>query len=116
MMPLALRADLSARAIRRIGGLVGASILERLAARNDLSDATRIHLNRELRVRLAERSPAADMVSPADAVADARTEGRLDGFFVEQAAQAGQREIVILALAQLASVTEADGEADTGRG
>ncbi|HXB51416.1 MAG TPA: DUF2336 domain-containing protein, partial [Rhizomicrobium sp.] len=45
-MPLALRADLSARAIRRIGSLVGASILERLAARNDLSDATRIHLNR----------------------------------------------------------------------
>ena len=53
-MPLALRADLSARAIRRIGGFVGASILERLAARNDLSDATRIHLNRELRARLAE--------------------------------------------------------------
>ena len=37
-----------------IGQLVGASILERLAARNDLSDATRIHLNRELRARLAE--------------------------------------------------------------
>ena len=34
-VPLALRADLSARAIRRIGSLVGASILERLAARND---------------------------------------------------------------------------------
>jgi uncharacterized protein (DUF2336 family) len=53
-MPLALRADLSARAIRRIGSLVGASILERLAARHDLSDATRTHLNRELKMRLAE--------------------------------------------------------------
>src|SRR5665213_1577024 len=53
-VPLALRADLSARAIRRIGALVGAAILERLAARNDLSDATRTHLNRELRARLAE--------------------------------------------------------------
>ena len=106
-MPLALRADLSARAIRRIGSLVGASILERLAARNDLSDATRIHLNRELRARLAE-SPAVVRrpMSPADMVAAARKEGRLDGAFVEQAAQAGQREIVVLALAQLANVSE----------
>jgi uncharacterized protein (DUF2336 family) len=105
-MPLALRADLSARAIRRIGSLVGASILERLAARNDLSDATRIHLNRELRLRLAEAPHAFDAVSPADLVAAARKEGRLDGGFLEQAAQAGQREIVVLALAQLANVTE----------
>jgi uncharacterized protein (DUF2336 family) len=105
-MPLALRADLSARAVRRIGSLVGASILERLAARNDLSDATRIHLNRELRARLAEVPPDADTISPADMVAAARKDGRLDGAFVEQAAQAGQREIVALALAGLANCNE----------
>jgi uncharacterized protein (DUF2336 family) len=104
-MPLALRADLSARAIRRIGSLVGASILEKLAARNDLSDATRIHLNRELRARLAQ-APSPDKMAPAETVALARKEGRLDGAFVEQAAQAGQREVVILALAQLANVDE----------
>jgi len=105
-MPLALRADLSARAIRRIASLVGASILDRLAARNDLSDATRIHLNRELRARLAEAEPCPDKMAPADAVAQARKEGRLDGAFVEQVAQAGQRETVVLALAQLANVSE----------
>lgn len=105
-MPLALRADLSARAIRRIGSLVGASILERLAARNDLSDATRIHLNRELRARLSEAPPSADTMAPADLVAQARKDGKLDGAFVEQAAQSGQREIVVLALAQLANVSE----------
>jgi uncharacterized protein (DUF2336 family) len=105
-MPLALRADLSARAIRRIGSLVGASILERLAARNDLSDATRIHLNRELRARLAETPADAGGVSPADAVAEAKKDGRLDGAFVESAAQSGHREVVILALAQLANVGE----------
>jgi uncharacterized protein (DUF2336 family) len=105
-MPLALRADLSARAIRRIGSLVGASILERLAARNDLSDATRIHLNRELRARLAEPAPVAGMASPADLVATAQKEGRLDGLFLEQAAQAGLRQVVVLALAQLGNVTE----------
>ncbi len=105
-MPLALRADLSARAIRRIGGLVGASILERLAARNDLSDATRIQLNRELRARLAEKDAAPDTSQPAEAVALAAKEGRLDGLFVEQAAQAGRRDQVVLALSQLAGVTD----------
>jgi uncharacterized protein (DUF2336 family) len=105
-MPLALRADLSARAIRRIASLVGASILDRLSARNDLSDGTRIHLNRELRARLAEESPCPDRMAPAEAVAQARKEGRLDGAFVEQVAQAGQRETVVLALAQLANVSE----------
>ncbi len=106
-MPLALRADLAARAIRRIGSLVGASILERLVARNDLSEATRSHLNRELRARLAESSAstAGDAPSPADAVAAARKDGQLDGFFVEQAAQADRREVVIAALAVLANVT-----------
>ncbi len=107
-LPLALRADLSARAIRRIGGFVGAAIIERLAARNDLSDATRAHLNRELRARLAEGEIIA-AAPPADAaqnVAVAAAEGRLDGAFVEQAAQAGQREVVVHALATLAQVPD----------
>jgi uncharacterized protein (DUF2336 family) len=105
-LPLALRADLSARVIRRIGSFVGASILERLAARNDLSDSTRIQLNRELRARLAESPMEASGVSAADLVAEAQQEGRLDGDFVEKAAQAGQRETVILALARLANISE----------
>ena len=107
-VPLALRADLSARAIRRIGSFVGASILERLAARHDLSDVTRIHLNRELRARLSESAgnDQDPLLSPADAVAAARKEGQLDGLFVEQAAQAGQREMVVAALSVLANVTD----------
>ena len=105
-LPIALRADLSARAIRRIGALVGASILERLAARNDLSDTTRIYLNRELRARLAENTVEEGAPSAADAVANAQKEGRLDGEFVEKAAQSNQRELVVLALAQLANVNE----------
>jgi hypothetical protein len=106
-MPLALRADLSARAVRRVGSLVGASILERLAERNDLSETTRMFLNRELRARLAQApGHEPDALSPADAVAAAKAENRLDGLFVEQAAQAGQREIVILALASLARIPD----------
>lgn len=110
-MPLALRADLSARAIRRIASLVGASIVECLAARNDLSDETRARLNKELRARLAEESdllePDGECRSPADVVAEARTEGRLDDWFVEQAAQRGQRELVVHALATLAQIDPA---------
>ncbi|HKX64960.1 MAG TPA: DUF2336 domain-containing protein [Rhizomicrobium sp.] len=105
-LPLALRADLSARAIRRVGSLVGASILERLAARNDLSDTTRIFLNRELRARLAEATVEQGGISAADMVAEAQKDGRLDGEYLEKAAQAGQREVVVLALAQLADVHE----------
>lgn len=106
-VPLALRADLSARAVRRIGALVGAGLIERLAARNDLSEETRLHLNRELRARLAEAETGiGDQAMPADAIALALKEGRLDGVFVEQAAQAGRREVVVLALAKLANVPE----------
>jgi uncharacterized protein (DUF2336 family) len=108
-LSLALRADLSARAIRRIGGFVGASIIERLVARNDLSDSTRIHLNRELRARMAETQITVSNDLPANAaqaVALAQSEGRLDGAFIEHAAQAGQRELVVVALATLAHVTD----------
>ena len=46
------------------------------------------------------------LAEPADAVAAARKDGQLDGLFVEQAAQAGKREVVIAALAVLANVTD----------
>jgi uncharacterized protein (DUF2336 family) len=110
-VPLALRADLSARAIRRIAGFVGAALIERLAARHDLSDATRQHLSRELRARLAEKDEiggaAAPAAPPSEVVAKARAAGKLDAVFLEQAAQAGKRELVTLALAELAGVPEA---------
>ena len=107
-LPLVLRADLSARAIRRIGGFVGASLLEKLMGRGDLSETTRIHLSRRLRARLEQ--PDADAGAPksaAEIVAVARTSGTLDDAFVENAALAGNRELVTLALAALAQVPDA---------
>jgi uncharacterized protein (DUF2336 family) len=109
-LPLTLRADLSARAIRRIAGFVGAALVERLAARNDLSEATRLHLSRELRARLSRSAVSASdapAASAAELVARARASGQLDGAFLEQAAQAGNRELAILALAELSGVPEA---------
>src|SRR6478735_2730090 len=50
--------------------------------------------------------PAPDSASPADLVAAAQKDGRLDAGFVEQAAQSGKRDLVIAALAQLANVSE----------
>ena len=110
-MPLALRADLSARAIRRIAALVGSSIIEQLCARNGLSENTRIKLNRQLRARLAQEQnilePEENHRSCADIVAAAESEGRLDDGFVEQAVMCGQREMVTDALAVLAQTDTA---------
>jgi uncharacterized protein (DUF2336 family) len=104
-LPLALRADLSARAIRRIAGFVGAAIIERLAARHDLAAATRTHLNRQLRMRLEEKVDAVEAAAAAaDSIARAKVEHRLNGDFVEDAALNGHRESLILALAELALV------------
>ena len=87
------------------------ALIERLAARHDLSDATRQHLSRELRARLAERDDIAHGPEPgrrpADLVAEAKAAGKLDSAFVEQAALSGGRELVVLALAELSGVPEA---------
>jgi uncharacterized protein (DUF2336 family) len=107
-LPLVLRADLSARAIRRIGGFVGASLLEQLVARGDLSDATRAHLNRRLRGRLEQDNDTeSGTASSEQIVSAAKARGTLDDGFVENAASSGSRETVTLALAALAQVPEA---------
>ena len=116
-LPLALRIDLSARAIRRIAGFVGAAIIEKLAARHDLSDATRQHLNRQLRLRLEEKPDSAELLTAAaEAVAKAKSEGRLNADFVEDAALAGRRDCVALALAELARAPVANVRRILGSG
>ena len=110
-VPLALRADLSARAIRRLAGFVGAALIERLAARHDLSDATRQYLSRELRARLSESEIVAGAPVPpgraAELVATAKAQGKLDAVFLEQAAQAGNRDLTLAALTELSGVSAA---------
>jgi uncharacterized protein (DUF2336 family) len=105
-LPLALRADLSARAMRRISGFVGAAIIEKLVARHDLSPATRAHLNRQLRLRLDEKSDRTQILAAAASVAKAKADGSLNRNYVEDAAMAGNRESVVLALVDLAQVAE----------
>lgn len=108
-VPLVLRADLSKRAILRIATFVGSSLIEQLVARYGLDPEIEQQLSKELRLRLAEDARPATGAGDLAArdVAAARAAGALDEAFVEQAANAGQRDAVVLALAELARVPEA---------
>ena len=108
-VPLTLRADLSKRAIWRIASFVGAGLIEQLVARYGLDDETKTQLNKELRARLQETDKPESVggEQAAREVATARASGKLDEGFVDAAANSGQRDTVILALAALGQVPEA---------
>jgi uncharacterized protein (DUF2336 family) len=108
-VPLVLRADLSRRAIWRIASFVGSSLIEQLALRYGLDDEIKHHLSKELRIRLQDEDKAHSAVSDnvERDVAAARDAGRLDEAFVDAAANAGQRDVVMLALSVLAKVPDA---------
>lgn len=103
--PLVLRLDLSQRAIRRIAGFVGSSLLDQLSDRHNLDEDTRLYLGRQLRSRLdAEESTPSEEEMAHERVRAALAAGQLDDAFVSKAAEAGQREDVLLALAELARI------------
>jgi uncharacterized protein (DUF2336 family) len=105
--PLVLRADLSARAIRRIANFVSSALIELLSKREDLSQETQTHIAKRLKARLEQNEPPkAEAEGAAQAVANAKNGRALDDAFVENAALAGRRETVILALAELSRVPE----------
>jgi uncharacterized protein (DUF2336 family) len=102
--PLVMRTDLSLRALRRIAGFVGASLLEELGSRHGLDEETRTHLKRCLRSRL-ERDDEASHSAEDKAhleVARARESGTLDERYVEEAVEAGKRDMAIECLSVLA--------------
>ena len=108
-VPLVLRADLSKRAIWRIASFVGASLIDQLVTRYGLDPEIKNHLNKELRARLhedAKPESAGTDIAVRD-VAAARASGKLDEAFVDAAANAGQRDTVILSLAALGNVPDA---------
>jgi uncharacterized protein (DUF2336 family) len=102
-----VRADLSKRAIRRLASFVSTAVIELLALRHDLDDETKLHLNRQLRVRYDEddQTIARDN-SAATEVDVALKSGRLDDAFIESAAELGKREAIVLALSKLAKVSD----------
>jgi uncharacterized protein (DUF2336 family) len=103
--PLTLRSDLSIRTIRRLASFVGTVLLESLTARGGLDEDTRIFLNRRLRTRLQEgdsrKSAVTDAVQMVSLAVDG---GYLNGEYVEELLEGGNKEAVIVALATLAQV------------
>ena len=108
-MPLVLRADLSKRAILRIASFVGAGLIEQLSVRYGLDDEIGQQLKKALRLRLQDdaKLDSAPAESAVKAIEQACATGTLDEAFVEQAANAGQREAVMLALSALGRVPDA---------
>ena len=102
--PLVARSDLSMRALRRIAGFVGVSLLRQLTERHGLDDETVQHFKRCLRQRLERDDETAETKEDKAraAVLAVRERGELDERYVEEAVEAGQRDIVIESLALLA--------------
>lgn len=106
-LPLVLRSELSQRAIRRLAGFVGAALVEKLAERRELDDETREFLSRKVReqIDLGAMDDADDPgARAAEEVRKLFKCGNLTDAAVEGAAEAGRRDFIVAALAQLASV------------
>ncbi len=103
--PLVKRSDLSLRALRRIAGFVGAALLRELMERSGLDEETVLHLKRCMRDRLDHDEEEAETKEDKAraTVRAAQERGALDEHYVEEAVEAGQRDIVMEALALLSS-------------
>ena len=102
--PLVSRSDLSMRALRRIAGFVGVSLLRQLSERHGLDAETTQHFKRCLRQRLEHDDETAESKEDKARaeVQAARERGELDERYVEEAVEAGQRDVVIESLSLLA--------------
>ena len=101
--PLVKRSDLSLRALRRIAGFVGVALLRELSDRHELDEEMLQYFKRCLRLRL-DSDDLSVMTKEDKARAEvttARDTGKLGEHYVEEAVEAGRRDIVIEALALL---------------
>ena len=104
--PLALRPDLSNRTIRRLASFVGTALLEALTLRGGVDENTGVYLKRRLRTRLQKSDEAeqAEKDGLARDLASAKRSGCSDDEYMEDLAEAGNKESVIVALASFAQV------------
>ena len=102
-----VRADLSRRAVRRLASFVSTELVELLCGRHGLDEKTKVHLNRQLRARYDEQDHTTQRDNSAVGEVEAAAKaGRLDDAFVENAAEDGKREAVVLSLARLAKLED----------
>ncbi len=102
--PIAMRPDLSIRAVRRIAQFVGRDLLYGLADRLGLDEETRRALSGRMNERLSETPPSETEASAAKIVQRAREQGRLDAAFISEAAEAGLFEQVAQSLVLLSGL------------
>ncbi|GAB5501782.1 DUF2336 domain-containing protein [Pyruvatibacter sp.] len=102
--PISMRPDLSIRAVRRIAQFVGRDLLYGMADRLGLDDDTRRLLSGRLHDRLDETPVPDTAASALKIVQNAREQGRLDGGFISDAAEAGYTEQVTYALSMLSGL------------
>ena len=106
-LPLVLRNDLSQRAIRRIATFVSKALIEQLAAKHKLDDATRSYLKQQMQKRIESGESISEAPpSPPVDLSSLHKKGKLDDAFVERAIDDGSRAAVTGGLALLASVPQ----------
>ncbi len=104
--PMVFRAELSVRAMRRICQFVGASLVDILVERHKLPPELEGELKKNVRRRIesAPTIPDEPKQSPAERVAELQAAGQLDDECISNAAEAGDRAFVLLALVQLSGL------------
>ncbi len=102
--PMAMRPDLSVRAVRRIAQFVGRDLVRALAERLNLDSETESLLAGRMNERLKQAPASETQESAAKIVQRAREQGRLDATFVSDAAEAGHTEQVAVALTLLSGL------------
>mgnify|MGYP000849042387 CR=1 FL=1 len=105
--PLAMRPNLSERVLRRIAGFVSSALIERMARRPGLDAATELALKAAARRRIETGGGGALPSESERRVQAALKAGRLDEAFIGAAAEAGERDVVAMALAALVRVPPA---------
>jgi uncharacterized protein (DUF2336 family) len=101
--PLIKRSDLSLRALRRIANFVGVALLHELTERHGLDEETVQYFKKCIRLRLDsdDESTLTKEDKARIEVMSVREQGKLDERYVEDAVEAGRRDIVIESLAVL---------------
>lgn len=107
--PLVGRPNLSPRVLQRIAGFVSSALIQRLAERHDIDPAfaRELRLSTRLAIEEGALNGPPETERAAAEVDDALRRGVLDDRFVAAAAEAGQREATIRALAALSGAPDA---------
>ncbi len=106
--PLAMRPQLSIRAMKRIAGFVASALVHRMMERNPIDEKLADEILDRVRQRIAEEQVGDDEVAELAAKArDFHRRGMLNDEFVQEAIENNRRELLIQCLAVMADIEPA---------